>query len=160
MRDCVREKNTVRSRDERSRHYENRGQYNGKSLGSGYIGGKRNLSASFMFHNFQDSWGMYDVKYITTKEVNHKQNQSNRYGQNRNLGVRDDRRYDEVLSGSKQPVKKEGNGANDKEYDYEDKMNNSGTRVIEVVDENIKFDLMGRSIAGEVKEIEYLEKLS
>ncbi|GJU62248.1 hypothetical protein Tco_1244083 [Tanacetum coccineum] len=55
---------------------------------------------------------------------------------------------------------KKVNGANDKEYDYEDKMNNSGTRVIEVVDENIKFDLMGRSIAGEVKEIEYLEKLS
>ncbi|GJZ57969.1 hypothetical protein Tco_0613463 [Tanacetum coccineum] len=55
---------------------------------------------------------------------------------------------------------KEGKGANDKEYDYEDKTDNSGTCVIEVVDDGIKCDLMGRSIVGEVKEIEYLEKLS
>ncbi|GKD36021.1 hypothetical protein Tco_1251530 [Tanacetum coccineum] len=76
-----------------------------------------------------------------------------------NFGVRDDRCYNEVLNGSKQPVKKKGKWANDKEYDYEDKTNSNGTRVIEVVDDGTKCDLMGRSIIGEVKEIEYLEKL-
>ncbi|GKB72954.1 hypothetical protein Tco_0934366, partial [Tanacetum coccineum] len=71
-----------------------------------------------------------------------------------NFGVRDDRCYNEVLNGSKQPVKKKGKWANDKEYDYEDKTNSNGTRVIEVVDDGTKCDLMGRSIIGEVKEIE------
>ncbi|GJX96354.1 cysteine-rich receptor-like protein kinase [Tanacetum coccineum] len=48
----------------------------------------------------------------------------------------------------KMVVEKEGKGANDKEYDYEDKTNNNGTRVIEVVDDGTECDLMGRSIVG------------
>ncbi|PWA92190.1 hypothetical protein CTI12_AA082190 [Artemisia annua] len=218
-----------------------RKQYNGKTLGSGYTGGKSNSSISFMFHNFPDSWGMgnlwmifkkygmvfdmfmvqkrlrnghkygfvrfkniedmellhqrlrriqigneylrvyvaYDRrdkttnytnggqwntkdngKFRSTKEFNHNRNQSNMFGQNRNFGMRDDRRYNEVLSGSKQHVKKEGKRADEKEYDSEDKAHNNGTRVIEVGDDGTECDLLGRNIVDEVKEIEYLEKLS
>nr|GEW98553.1 transposon TX1 [Tanacetum cinerariifolium] len=47
-----------------------------------------------------------------------------------------------------------------KEYDSEEKMNNKCTHVIEVADDGIECDLLGRSIVDEVREIEYLEKLS
>nr|GEW10654.1 hypothetical protein [Tanacetum cinerariifolium] len=65
---------------------------------------------------------------------------------NKNFGVHNDRRYNKVLSGSKQPVKKEGKGTDDKENDSEDKTNNNGTRVIEVVDDGTECGLVGRSI--------------
>ncbi|GJV67778.1 transposon TX1 [Tanacetum coccineum] len=44
------------SRD--SRHIGNREEYNGKRLGTNYIGGKRNSMVSFMFFNFPNEWGM------------------------------------------------------------------------------------------------------
>ncbi|GKG41846.1 hypothetical protein Tco_0473597 [Tanacetum coccineum] len=71
---CVREKNAAgntrvrkknygeaeRPRERvnvRTRHIGNRDQYNGKALGSNYSGGRRNSSASFMFHSFPNDLG-------------------------------------------------------------------------------------------------------
>nr|GEX09483.1 transposon TX1 [Tanacetum cinerariifolium]GEZ83370.1 transposon TX1 [Tanacetum cinerariifolium] len=48
---CVREK-------VRLGHLGSRRRYNGKQLGSNYIGGKRNSTVSFMFFNFPKEWGM------------------------------------------------------------------------------------------------------
>lgn len=52
---------------ERMRHIGNREQYNGKSLGANYTGGKRNSSASFMFHNFPNDWGMGNIWMVFKK---------------------------------------------------------------------------------------------
>ena len=54
----VREKTrTTDFESESYRHVGNRGQYNGKHLGTNYTGGKRNSTISFMFFNFPDDWG-------------------------------------------------------------------------------------------------------
>ncbi|PWA53070.1 hypothetical protein CTI12_AA448820 [Artemisia annua] len=53
--------------DVRSRHIGNRGQYNGKRLGTNYTGGKHNSSASFMFFNFPEEWGMGNLWMIFKK---------------------------------------------------------------------------------------------
>ncbi|GJY76101.1 transposon TX1 [Tanacetum coccineum] len=53
--------------NERTRHIGNRKQYNGKSLGASYTGGKRNSSASFMFHNFLNDWGMGNLWMLFKK---------------------------------------------------------------------------------------------
>ncbi|GJW16708.1 transposon TX1 [Tanacetum coccineum] len=45
----------------RSRHIGNRGEYNGKRLGTNYTGRKRNSSVSFMFFNFPDGWTMVNL---------------------------------------------------------------------------------------------------
>ncbi|GJZ28540.1 transposon TX1 [Tanacetum coccineum] len=42
----------------RLRHIGNRGQYNGKQLGTSYTGGKRDSSISFMFFNYPEDWSM------------------------------------------------------------------------------------------------------
>ncbi|GJT46652.1 transposon TX1 [Tanacetum coccineum] len=55
----VREKTSFNNFESvRARHDRNRGQYNGKHLGTNYIGGKRNSTISFMFFNLPEEWGM------------------------------------------------------------------------------------------------------
>ncbi|GKB88745.1 transposon TX1 [Tanacetum coccineum] len=51
----------------RSRHIGNSGEYNGKRLGTNYIGGKRNSSVSFMFFNFPDGWTMGNLWMLFKK---------------------------------------------------------------------------------------------
>ena len=51
----------------RTTSHGNREQYNGKALGSNYSGGRRNSSASFMFHNFPDDWGMGNLWMVFKK---------------------------------------------------------------------------------------------
>ncbi|GKD88108.1 transposon TX1 [Tanacetum coccineum] len=51
----------------RERHIGNRGEYNGKRLGTNYIGGKRNSAVSFMFFNFPNDWGMGNLWMLFQK---------------------------------------------------------------------------------------------
>ncbi|PWA81045.1 RNA-directed DNA polymerase, eukaryota, Reverse transcriptase zinc-binding domain protein [Artemisia annua] len=51
----------------RTRHTGNKEQYNGKALGSNYSGGRWNSSASFMFHNFPNDWGMGNLWMVFKK---------------------------------------------------------------------------------------------
>ncbi|GKE55481.1 transposon TX1, partial [Tanacetum coccineum] len=65
---CDREKLCERERESvRPRHGGNRWQYNGKQLGSNYIGEKRNSSASFMFFNLPEDWGLGNLWMIFKK---------------------------------------------------------------------------------------------
>ncbi|PWA61144.1 zinc finger, BED-type [Artemisia annua] len=64
----VREKPRARNfESEKYRHVGNRGQYNGKHLGTNYTGGKRNSAISFMFFNFPEDWGMGKLWMIFKK---------------------------------------------------------------------------------------------
>ncbi|GJR77141.1 transposon TX1 [Tanacetum coccineum] len=51
----------------RERHIGNRGEYNGKRLGTNYIGGKRNSAVSFMFFNFPNDLGMGNLWMLFQK---------------------------------------------------------------------------------------------
>ncbi|PWA49342.1 hypothetical protein CTI12_AA482700 [Artemisia annua] len=64
----VREKHRARNfQSEKYRHVGNRGQYDGKHLGTNYTGGKRNSAISFMFFNFPEDWGMGKLWMIFKK---------------------------------------------------------------------------------------------
>ncbi|PWA51584.1 hypothetical protein CTI12_AA463020 [Artemisia annua] len=114
-------------RGETKRQNGTRGFYNGKSYGTYNINGNKKSSASFMFFNFPDSWGIGLKK-----------------GDNNGDDVGD--------MGMKEPGNEDHKTETNKGVEDD-------VRTIEVMDCEIDNETLCRGIIGEVKKLEYLDKL-
>ncbi|GKA07974.1 hypothetical protein Tco_0687305 [Tanacetum coccineum] len=170
---------------EGSRHIGTRGFYNGKHLGTNYTGVKRSSMISFMFFNFPEEWGMgklWDVDGLL------KQLQRIRFREEwlRVFVAYDRRRYNDGVAGAEggghgaghkpdksskadethtcirnKDVNRLGNMTANKEgFDIHLEQKVESVRCIEIEDNEVNSELMGRSVVGEVKARYFLTKLS